>query len=121
ADGAGRAPVLGRRVRVPRQARRSCEAAVVERRRDEPVCQALGAWPLRLAAGSQRRRASERCATVDAARRYRLAQARSHLAAAVRRIARAAAIETQAIASIQPPMMIALVKLRCADCIELPA
>ena len=37
------------------QARRSGQAAVVERRRDEPVREAPGARPLRVAAGAQRR------------------------------------------------------------------
>ncbi len=40
---------------------------VVERRRHESIRQALGARPLRLAAGHQRCGASEQCATVDVA------------------------------------------------------
>ena len=81
----GEQSVLGRRVRVSRQARRSGEAAVVERRRDEPVREAPGARPLRVAAGDQRGRASDCCATVDVARRHRLAAPGAHLAAGASR------------------------------------
>lgn len=83
ANRSGRAPVFWRRVHFPRAPWRSAETAVVERRWHESLRQAFGTRALPVAAGDERHGASQRRATLDAARRHRLAAADQNVAAAV--------------------------------------
>ncbi len=75
ADGAGAAAVLRPRVCFSRTQGRHDQASLVRWRRPLPVCQAIGARPIHLAAGYGRHCLPDPCAAFDAARRHRLAQA----------------------------------------------
>src|SRR5215469_14642318 len=48
-----------------------------------PVCEAAGAWAVRVAAGEQRQRFFDASTALNVVRRHRLAAARAHLATAV--------------------------------------
>src|SRR6185437_14844892 len=75
ADSARTESVFGPCVCLPRPARRSGKGALVGWRRPVSVRQAFGTRPLRVAAGRSGSGFAEPGATLDAARRHRLAQA----------------------------------------------
>src|SRR5665213_3036605 len=75
ADGAGTAAFVGPRLRLPRQARRYREGALVRWRRSVPAGQAAGTRTFRVAAGDQLNGLAEPCAVVDAAGKHRLERA----------------------------------------------
>ena len=77
AGGAGRRSLLGRGLRVPRQADRSREAVVVGRHRHLPADEAARRWCVPLAAGRGRRDAADAWAARRAARRDRVGPGRS--------------------------------------------